>query len=379
MNMIHSITLSANTPAMKLLSKLAIALGAFLAAGLGQASAQVSLRGIYTASVSSTLTLVAAVHDNNSLDAYLFDDGQGEVGKGVATIDSSGNFSITGEIGYGLTGTLTATGAAASLSGSVTNPGWTSPVPYTAPRTVWFGVNNSNGLSVINGRFSGKAYSAGGGASTNLTLIVDANNNLYLIHEVSAGVFTGGIGTVTPNSGETGGTFAYTSVKGSAGSGTFTTNAYTMSGTITNTSGTYEFVAFRDAAANRLGNISTRGFVGTGQNVLIGGFVIYGGPKLVLVRVLGPGLANYGITAPVMDPQVTLYHGQTAIASNTGWQNQSSPSIVAEIQATHLAPPAAGDDAILIQLEQGAYTTEVVGASGDTGTALVEIYEVLLD
>jgi hypothetical protein len=152
-----------------------------------------------------------------------------------------------------------------------------------------------------------------------------------------------------------------------------------MAGSFAFSGGSFTFVAFRDAAANRLGNLSTRGFVGTGQNVLIGGFVIGGGPKLVLLRVLGPGLAQYGITAPVMDPTVTLYHGQTALATNTGWQNQSSPTLVSEIQATHLSPPDAGDDAILIQLEEGAYTMIVQGASGDTGTALVEVYEVLLD
>ena len=290
---------------MKPLHKIAFALAAFLAAGLGQASAQVSLRGIYTASINSTLTLVVAVHDNNTLDAYLFDSGQQEVGKGTATIDASG--------------------------------------------------------------------------STNLTLIVDANDNLYLIHEVSAGVYSGDIGTVTPNGAETGGAFSFTSMKGDVGSGTFTTNAYTMSGSFTYSSGSFDFVAFRDAAANRIGNISTRGLVGTGQNVLIGGFIIDGGPKLVLVRVLGPGLAQYSITAPIMDPTVTLYHGQPPLASNTGWQNQSSPAIVSEIQATHLSPPAAGDDAILIQLEAGAYTSIVEGATGDTGTALVEVYEVLLD
>jgi hypothetical protein len=364
---------------MKPLNKILFAIFAFLAAGLGQASAQVSLRGIYTTSVNGTLTAVLAVHDNNAVDAYLFDTGQQAVGKGTATIDSSGNFSITGEIGYGITGTLTATGASAKVSGSVTNPNWSSPEAYSAPRTVWFGVNNSGGSSVINGSFFGKAANQVTGGSTNLTLIVDANDNLYLIHEYSAGEFTGGIGTVSPNSSMTGGTFQFTSVTGAAGSGSFTTDAFTMAGTLTYSINNYDFVAFRSAAANRFGNISTRGFVGTGQNLLIGGFIISGGPKLVLVRVLGPGLANYGVTAPLTDPSVTLYQGQTAIASNTGWQNQASAGTVAEIQATHLSPPDSGDDAILVELEPGAYTAIVSGASGDTGTALVEVYEVLLD
>lgn len=356
------------------------AIAALLSVCLGTAQGQVSLRGIYTTPVNSTLTAVIAVHDDNSLNAFLFDTSQQMVGKEAATLDASGNFSIASEIGYGLTGNLSATGASAEITGSVTSPSWTAPVTFTAPRTAWFGVNNSDGSSVINGRFTGKASNDNTpGGSTNLTMIVDVNNNLYLIHEVSAGVFSGGIGTVSPNAGETGGTFQFTSVKGHAGTGAFTTNAFTMSGTFTYENGTFDFTVFRDAAANRLGNLSTRGFVGTGQNILIGGFVISGGPKLVLIRVLGPGLAQYGITQPIMDPEVTLYQGQTALASNTGWQNQSNPALVSEIQATHLSPPDAGDDAILIQLEPGAYTTEVVGASGDTGTGLVEVYEVLLD
>ncbi len=364
---------------MKPWKRIALALFAFLAAGLGQAYAQVSLRGIYTTQVNSTLTAVIAVHNNNSLDAFLFDTGQQLVGRGASTIDASGDFSLTGVIGYGMTGTLSATGASASIAGSVSSPNWATPVPFTAPRTVWFGVNNSDGTSVIDGSFTGKASNEASPGSTNLTMIVDANNNLYLIHEVSPGVFGGGIGLVAPNAADNGGTFTFTSVKGDAGSGTFTTNAFTMSGAFTYSSGAFDFTVFRDAAANRLGNLSTRGFVGTGQNVLIGGFVITGGPKLVLIRVLGPGLAQFGITAPVMDPSVALYSGQKVVTTNTGWQNQPSPAIVAEIQGTHLAPPDAGDDAILVELEAGPYTTIVTGASGDTGTALVEVYEVLMD
>jgi hypothetical protein len=363
---------------MKSWKTILLSAAAFLTAAAGQASAQVSLRGVYTTSVDSTLTAVLAVHDNNHVDAFLFDTGQEIVGKANVVIDSSGTFTIGNEIGYAVTGTLTATGASAQITGSVSGGSLPAPVAFTAPRSVWFGVNDTSG-SVINGRFSGKVTNLAGGHATNLTLIVDANDNLYLIHEIAPGVFAGGVGTVTPNSDDTGGTFAFTSVRGNAGSGTFTTNAFTMAGSLDYDGGTYDFTAFRDAAANRLGNVSTRGFVGTGQNVLIGGFVVTGGPKLVLIRVLGPGLANFGITQPLMDPVVTLHSGGGILETNAGWQSQSNPAVTAEIQATHLAPPDAGDDAILIQLEPGPYTTVVSGASGDTGTALVEVYEVLLD
>ena len=206
---------------MNSLKKLALALTAALSVGLARGSAQVSLRGIYTTAVNGTLTAVIAVHDNNNLDAFLFDKGQMEVGKGKATIDSSGNFTLAGVIGYGVAGTLTATGASASISGQVTNPTWSQPAAYTAPRTVFFGANNSGGISIINGRFTGKVSSANAAGMTNITLIVDANNNLYVIHEYATGAYTGGIGTVTPDSTDDGGTFTFTSVKGVVVNGTF--------------------------------------------------------------------------------------------------------------------------------------------------------------
>jgi hypothetical protein len=355
-----------------------LAVAAALVAGALTAHAQVSLRGFYTASINSSLTAVIAVHNNNSLDAYLFDSSQQQVGKAVAPIDASGNFSITGELGYSVTGTLAATGASAQITGQVSSPSWSGPVSFTAPRSAWFGVGGG-GTSVISGRFIGKASSTTSSASTNLYILVDANMNLYLIHEKADGTFTGGLGTVVPNADNSGGTFTYTTVTGNAGSGTFTTDAFTMTGTLTNPSGSYTFTVFRDAAANRLGNISTRGFVGTGQNVLISGFIIDGGPKLVLIRALGPGLSQYGITSPLPDPEMTLYKGQKAIGTNTGWQNQSSSTLVSEIQSTQLSPPSTSDSAMLVQLEAGAYTVTLQGASGDTGTALIEVYEVLLD
>lgn len=366
---------------MKTLKPLVLTVALFCAAGIASASAQVSLRGIYTSNVSGTLSVLFGVRDNNNVDVFVFDYSQQNIGRTSTVIDSSGAFAFSSPvIGYGISGTLSATGASAQIAATLTYSGWSQPLQITVPRSVWFGANDSNGISIINGRFTGMAIAQGAPGKGNVTFIVDSNNDLYLIHETANGVFYGGVGTVTPNAGDNGGAFSVNGVHGAVISGSFTTNAFVMNGSFTNagTNLTYDFNAFRDAAANRLGNISTRGFVGTGQNILIGGFVIGGGPKLVLIRVLGPSLAQFGITSPLETPTLTVSKGGTELATNTGWQNQS-PTLVQQIQATQLAPYSLGDDAILIELEQGAYTAEVSGVAGATGTALLEVYEVLLD
>jgi hypothetical protein len=134
-----------------------------------------------------------------------------------------------------------------------------------------------------------------------------------------------------------------------------------------------EFQAFRIAAATRLNNISTRGFVGTGTQQLIGGFSTGGGAKLVYIRVLGPSLSKFNVDGSLAAPTVTLYSGQTQLATNTGWKTAPNADKIAE---TPWPPLMDGDCAILTVLEPGPYTTVVSGAGGTTGIALVEVYEL---
>jgi len=135
----------------------------------------------------------------------------------------------------------------------------------------------------------------------------------------------------------------------------------------------------------RLVNISTRGRVDTGDNVLIGGFVVEGTTlRRVLVRAVGPSLANFGVPGALSNPVLQVFSGPTPIARNDDWQTVDpmcqasgygcgSPS---EIQATGLAPSNALESAILITLPPGAFTVVVSGVSGGTGVGLVEVYDV---
>ena len=126
------------------------------------------------------------------------------------------------------------------------------------------------------------------------------------------------------------------------------------------------------AAGSKLGNLSTRALVQTGNNVMIGGFIITGlGQKKVLVRAIGPSLAQHGITNPLQDPILELHNGNGAlIASNDNWKDTQQ----AQIQATGLAPTNDNESAILRTLPPGNYTAVVRGKNNTIGVALVEVY-----
>jgi len=126
---------------------------------------------------------------------------------------------------------------------------------------------------------------------------------------------------------------------------------------------------------SKLANISTRGSVGGGDDVLIGGFIVGDvASSTVIVRALGPSLASFGVSDPLSDPTLTIYDSNgTAIASNDNWQNDNNASLV---QRNRLAPPNAAESALVLHLPAGAYTAVVRGANGATGNALVEVYQL---
>ena len=127
-------------------------------------------------------------------------------------------------------------------------------------------------------------------------------------------------------------------------------------------------------SSSRLGNVSTRGQVGTGDNILIGGIIIGGNTsKPVVIRALGPSLTKYGVTGVLADPYVELRDGNgTLVEANNDWQQ--SPE-AATIIADGKAPSNAKEAAMAPTLNPGNYTALVSGVGGTTGTALVEVYD----
>ena len=133
-----------------------------------------------------------------------------------------------------------------------------------------------------------------------------------------------------------------------------------------------------DSAANsRLANISTRGLVETGENVLIGGFILGNqiGAAEVVVRAIGPSLASAEISNALANPTLELRNNNgTVVRSNDDWQDDASQA--ARISASGLEPENAAESAIATSLQPGAYTAVVQGKNGGTGVALVEIYDL---
>jgi N-acetylneuraminic acid mutarotase len=125
----------------------------------------------------------------------------------------------------------------------------------------------------------------------------------------------------------------------------------------------------------QLGNISTRAFVQTGDNVMIGGFIITGsGQKRVIVRAIGPSLVNHGITSPLQDPTLELHdHTGAVIAFNDNWMDAPNKQ---EIIDSGLAPSNNLESVILMNLSPGNYTAIVRGVNNGTGIALVEGYDL---
>ena len=130
------------------------------------------------------------------------------------------------------------------------------------------------------------------------------------------------------------------------------------------------------AAASKLANISTRGFVALDDNVMIAGLIVTpsGGANLnILVRALGPTLADFGVPGTLANPTLDLVNSSgTVIRSNDNWKDSQR----AEIEATGLAPNHDEESALVEAVAPGAYTAIVRGSGRTTGVGIVEVYNI---
>jgi hypothetical protein len=149
-----------------------------------------------------------------------------------------------------------------------------------------------------------------------------------------------------------------------------------LSGTGTNTGiGVVELFDLDQSAPANPANISSRGFVEAGDNVMIGGFIIGGSQnRTVLARAIGPSLTAVGVPNALQDPTLELHNSSgTIIASNDDWKTDQQ----AQILATGVAPSDDRESAIVSSpLAPGNYTAIVRGKGANTGVAVVEIFEL---
>ena len=383
----------------KILTQLILFLGLLLVFAV-PGRAQESHRGFFEPDLTGGGKAVFFVQGNHALSVYVFDavsNTASFAGGDIATDDS---FSIKTNTDDTIAGSIHNDDPLLFDDDSVTAT--VAGQTVTATRVGSFGPSDD-----IPGRFAGTATSADG-STFDVKIVVDSQNRIFFI-AVNGSTVLGGFGTVTltplamaetikpngdddppgddhgqdaddladlnedlnddhPNS-----TFSLTLLTGEAVTGTLTFGHGAQLGDFILDGVTYSFRAPQESSENHLANISTRGFVTTGQGQLIGGFIINGGPKLVLIRALGPSLADFGVTTPLQNPVLKLMSGATELRSNDDWQSESNSD---DIIATALPPQNPSEASILVRLEPGAYTAIVTGANDSTGIALIEVYEI---
>lgn len=136
------------------------------------------------------------------------------------------------------------------------------------------------------------------------------------------------------------------------------------------------------ASLGTLVNVSTRAYVGTGAQQLIGGFVVGGTQaKKLLIRAVGPTLSQYGITDALADPKITLFRiadtGNTQVGFNDNWGSGANGATATDMSAVGAfsLPAGSRDSALVMSLVPGSYTANIEGVNNGTGTALIEAYE----
>lgn len=141
--------------------------------------------------------------------------------------------------------------------------------------------------------------------------------------------------------------------------------------------GLVEIYDRNQAVDAELANISTRGFVQTGDHVMIGGFILGGAAAntQVAVRGIGPSLANFGVADFLADPTIELRdRNGTLLVANDNWADD--PVSAAQLTAVGLAPQHPDESGIFTSLPPGQFTAILAGKNGGIGIALVEIYNI---
>ena len=378
-----------------------------------QAGSVTVAQGYYTGTISgsSGTQVTAIVGADGEVMAYFASGSSKDVGYGNIT-DSSGSFTLTnGSNATIFTGTLNSTtglisGAvsgiasgnvlAAKVSGGLFSDGSLKNISTRGP--VASGANAMITGFVVGGtvskqllvRAAGPGLAGFGlsGAVTatqlqvyNSSSVLVASNTGWSSDPVNAAAVT--------NADTQTGAFAFkTGSADSALVATFAPGSYTAQ--VTGVNGAtgvalaevYDLDGYVPFSSKKLINISTRGNVGSGANVMIGGLSINGtAPKKLLIRGAGPGLAALGVSGTLSAPHLQLFdNNQNLIRDNYAWETGNDAALVtaaAKSSGAFAFASGSADSAILIVLQPGTYTAEVSGATtAATGIALIEVYEV---
>ncbi len=169
----------------------------------------------------------------------------------------------------------------------------------------------------------------------------------------------------------------------SLSAGSYTVEAVNGSGTSAPSSAAVVSVV-NSSTPGVASSISSRAFVGTGDNILIGGFFIVGNTsRTVLVQAIGPGIsgAPYNVSGTLSNPVLSIHQYQNGkdvtLYSNSGWgSSQVLLDAAASVYANPVLTPGSGDSELLVTLPPGGYTAEITGVGSSTGVALCGIYQL---
>ncbi len=272
-------------------------------------------------------------------------------------VDATGGFARFDDLGRTLiSGTVTDTGAVGTLDGG----------RVTFIGTVGFGT----GAGVASGYYNG---GLNGRPDSNFTAIVGPDGSIA-IYAIDGSFRDAGSGTVAAN-----GNFTVTTQNGVRFVGRVDPASGFLTGSITGGPGGGFMAALSSGVSfsdGFLRNLSTRGQVGTGANILFAGFVISGDtPKQVLVRAIGPSLTAFGVAGALADTQLQLFNGNTLLQTNDNWGGNADISAASNLVGAFPLQPGSRDSALLATLAPGTYTAQVSGVGGTTGVALVELYD----
>lgn len=284
-------------------------------------------------------------------------------------VDANGHFELDDAGAVLISGLFTTSGSSGTFldgSNSITFSGPDTYAQSNSPAAV--GVYNGS----ITGHFSSVLYGIVGN---------DGQITLYIQDGAFVDAGAGGLGT--------NGAFTITTRAGNTFAGTASPATHLLTGTLTKADGSSggSFTGAQDSGTifsdGTLRNISSRGLVGTGDNILIAGFVVNGTtPKHILIRALGPTLTGLGVTGALADPSLQLFHittkGTTMVAANDNWGTIGATinTLSAQVGASLALPNGSLDAALDVTLNPGLYTANVSGNGGGTGVALVELYDV---
>jgi hypothetical protein len=264
-------------------------------------------------------------------------------------INSDGSFAVAAADGQPALGGLTsATGVSGNFGGNTfigpVTPTTGAFIPLMVAGSVT-GVAGSTAIAIVGGDSSVTLYAAAGTA-----------------REVGSDVLSAS------------GNFSFAAATGGRFAGTVANLASIVSGTV---SGGVAGNFLLRQQASRIANISARTLAASGDRTLVAGFVVGGsGGKPLLLRAVGPTLANFGVASPLADPSLAVQNRlNTTVASNNDWGSTTALVALASQVGAFPLTPGSRDAAVAVSLAAGTYTAVIGGAATTPGTALIEIYD----